>query len=157
MFNQFDAPQVPIILIKQVQDTTTAYTQQTSMFRALMITYYVVSITDSPPRLTRILNHCPTADPTCAAFSPQALAGVVEDLDLSYDLVDGAINPTNVTTLPKTIAGTTYNSNQIRKVNVHVGVRSETMSKPTQDYVRNHITTAVAVRSLASVDRYVAQ
>jgi len=49
---------------------------------------------------------------------------------------------------------TTYTANQIRKVNVHVGVRSEVMSKPTQDYVRNHIRTAVDVRSLASVDRY---
>ena len=48
----------------------------------------------------------------------------------------------------------TYNANQIRKVNMHVGVRSEAMSKPTQDYVRNHISTAVDVRSLASVDRY---
>ena len=48
----------------------------------------------------------------------------------------------------------TYNSKQIRKVNLHVGVRSETMSKPTQDYVRNHISTSVNVRSLASVDRY---
>ena len=38
-----------------------------------------------------------------------------------------------------TTAGTpsvTYTSNLIRKVNIHVGVRSEIMSKPTQDYVR---------------------
>ena len=28
------------------------------------------------------------------------------------------------------------------------------MSKPTQDYIRNHISTSVDVRSLASVDRY---
>jgi hypothetical protein len=42
----------------------------------------------------------------------------------------------------------------IKKVNVHVGVRSESISKPAQDYVRNHISTAVDVRSLASVDRY---
>jgi type II secretory pathway pseudopilin PulG len=156
-FNQFDAPQVPIILIKQVEDTTTAYTQQTTLFRALMITYYVNIIEDSPPRLTRLLNHCPTEDPTCAPFSPQALAGVVEDLDLTYDLVDGINNPTAVQELPTTIAGTTYNSNQIRKVNIHMGVRSEALSLPAQDYVRNHISTAVAVRSLASVDRYVTQ
>ena len=37
---------------------------------------------------------------------------------------------------------------------MHVGVRSEQISKPTQDYVRNHISTAVDVRSLASVDKY---
>jgi hypothetical protein len=42
----------------------------------------------------------------------------------------------------------------IKKVNIHVGVRSESISKPAQDYVRNHISTAVDVRSLASIDRY---
>ena len=61
------------------------------------------------------------------------------------------------TTLPYTdaVRNVTYNSNQIRKVNIHMGVRSEIISKPTQDYVRNHISTSVDVRSLASVDRYV--
>jgi type II secretory pathway pseudopilin PulG len=124
----------------------------TSMFRAMMITYYVdydpVNHPEIPPRLTRQLND----------FPPQALAGVVEDLELTYDLVDGVNNPTKRQTLPTTItvAGvtTSYNANQIRKVNVHVGVRSETLSKPTQDYIRNHISTSVDVRSLASVDRY---
>ena len=61
-------------------------------------------------------------------FTPQALAGVVEDLELSYDLVDGTVNPTDVKTLPFTLNGSTYTANQIRKVNVHIGVRSETMS-----------------------------
>jgi hypothetical protein len=88
------------------------------------------------------------------AFAPLALAGVVEDLDLTYDLVDGVNNPTNITTLPTTIGGVTYNSNQIRKVNVHMGVRSEIMSKPLHDYIRNHVQTAVDIRSLASVSRY---
>jgi len=53
-----------------------------------------------------------------------------------------------------TVNGITYTSNMIKTVNVHVGVRSEAISKPTQDYVRNHISTAVSVRSLANVDRY---
>ena len=96
------------------------------------------------------------ADARVNHFTPQALAGVVEDLDLTYDLVDRVNNPTNITSLPYTDAatGVTYTSNQIKKVNIHVGVRSESMSKPAQDYVRNHISTAVDVRSLASVDRY---
>jgi hypothetical protein len=90
-------------------------------------------------------------------FTPQTLAGVVEDLELTYDLVDGATNPANVKSLPYTAAGVTYNSNQIRKVNVHIGVRSEIISRPSQDYVRNHITTSVDVRSLASKEKYVTQ
>jgi len=118
---------------------------QVTLFRAMMITYYVDNTTTpGTPRLTRVLNN----------FPAQALAGVVEDLDLTFDLYDGTVNPTSVTGFPYTLNGTTYTENQIRKVNLHVGVRSETISKPTQDYVRNHITTSVNVRSLAAVDKY---
>jgi len=121
------------------------WTAPVTLFKALMITYYVDNTTTpGTSRLTRMINH----------FPPQALAGVVEDLDLTYDLYDGAANPTAVQFLPQLIGGTTYTANQIRKVNIHVGVRSETISKPTQDYVRNHITTSVNVRSLAAVDKY---
>ena len=65
--------------------------------------------------------------------------------------------PTAVTGFPYSLNGIAYSENQIRKVNLHVGVRSETISKPTQDYVRNHITTSVNVRSLAAVDKYPSQ
>ncbi len=124
----------------------TAAFPKTALMRLLMITYYVDNTTTpGTPRLTRVINH----------FSPQALAGVVEDLDLTYDLVDPTNNNvSDVTSLPYTLSGLTYTSNMIKKVNIHVGVRSETISKPAQDYVRNHISTAVDVRSLASVDRY---
>jgi prepilin-type N-terminal cleavage/methylation domain-containing protein len=116
-----------------------------TLFKAVMITYYVDNTTTpGTPRLTRVLNH----------FTPQALAGVVEDLDLTYDLYDGSVNPVALKWLPQTISGQLYTDNQIRKVNIHVGVRSETISKPTQDYVRNHITTSVNVRSLTAVDKY---
>jgi len=120
----------------------------TALFRALMITYYVDNTTTpGTPRLTRVINH----------FTPQALAGVVEDLDLTYDLVDPSSNSvSDIPSLPYTdaVTGVKYTNNMIKKVNVHVGVRSESISKPAQDYVRNHISTAVDVRSLASVDRY---
>jgi Tfp pilus assembly protein FimT len=120
----------------------------TGLFRALMITYYVDNTTSpGTPRLTRVVNH----------FTPQALAGVVEDLDLTYDLVDPMFNSvTDIPSLPYTdaVTGVKYYNNMIKKVNIHVGVRSESISKPAQDYVRNHISTAVDVRSLASIDRY---
>jgi prepilin-type N-terminal cleavage/methylation domain-containing protein len=148
-FNQFSAPQVPMILIKQAPDTTSPWSQRTSLFRALMITYYVDTTTSATPRLARLVNH----------FEPQALAGIVEDLDLTYDLVDGVNNPINVPSLPFTdaTANVTYNSNQIRKVNIHLGVRSENISRPSQNYIRNHVSTSVDVRSLASIDRYVSE
>jgi prepilin-type N-terminal cleavage/methylation domain-containing protein len=135
-------------------------TTPVTLFKALMITYYVDNTTrPGTPRLTRVVNNCPASDPTCALpasaqFAPQALAGVVEDLDLTFDLYDGVVNPTRVTGLPYVLNGVTYTESQIRKVNVHVGVRSELISRPMQDYVRNHITTSVNVRSLAAVDKY---
>ena len=58
-----------------------AWTQKTTLFRALMITYYVDNTTTpGAPRLVPARS---------IDFTPQALAGVVEDLDLTYDLVDG--------------------------------------------------------------------
>jgi type II secretory pathway pseudopilin PulG len=141
-FNQRAAAQGTVLQIKGGGSTF----QQTTLFRAVMTTYYVdTTTTPGAPRLTRQINH----------FEPQALAGVVEDLDISYDLVDGVNNPADIRSLPYTDPNSlVYTSNQIRKVNLHVGVRSEVMSKQSQDYVRNHIATAVDVRSLASVDRY---
>jgi hypothetical protein len=121
-----------------------AWVNKVTLFKAMMITYYVDNTMVGTPRLTRVLNH----------FPPQALAGVVEDLDLTYDLYDGVVNPTAVTGFPYTLNGTVYSENQVRKVNIHVGVRSESISKPLQDYIRNHITTSVNVRSLAAVDKY---
>jgi hypothetical protein len=112
--------------------------------RVFMWTYYVDSTVMGQPHLMRQLNF----------YSPQALAGVVEDLELSYDLVDGTVNPVDVKTLPFTLNGNTYTSSNIRKVNVHVGVRSEAMSTKQHDYLRNHLSTVVSLRSLAYVDRY---
>jgi type II secretory pathway pseudopilin PulG len=117
---------------------------QLSVSRVFMYTYYVHKDSSETPRLMRAVN----------MWNPQALAGVIEDLTLSYDLVDGVYNPTNVKTLPFTANGTTYGANQIRKANLHVGVRSEEKSTTTRDYVRNHLSTIVDLRNLAYVDRY---
>jgi len=117
--------------------------QTLSVQRVTMYTYYVDQ-GNGVPRLMRQYN----------SGTPQALAGVVEDLELSYDLVDGSVNPAAVRDLPLTLNGVTYSPNQIRKANVHVGVRSETMSMRVHDYLRTHISTVVSLRNLAFVDRY---
>ena len=112
--------------------------------RVYMYTYYVDD-SNGVPRLMRAVNQWP----------PTALAGVIEDLDLSYDLVDGVVNPTEIDDLPFTADdGATYAASQIRKVNVHVGVRSEDKSTRTKDYLRNHLSTVISLRNLAYVDRY---
>lgn len=116
-----------------------------SVRRLLMLTYYVHNDSSGVPRLMRALN----------MFPPQALAGVIEDLTLSYDLVDGVLNPTNIRTLPYTSAqGVTYSANQIRKANLRVGVRAEDKSARQKDYVRNTLSTIVDLRNLAYIDRY---
>jgi len=115
-----------------------------SVQRVVMYTYYV-DPNGGTPRLMRRYNMA----------TPQTLAGVVEDLQLSYDLVDGLANPTNVPDLPFTsAAGVTYSANQIRKVSVQIGVRSERWSTRLHDYLRNHLSTVVSIRNLAYVDRY---
>lgn len=113
------------------------------LYRLLMLTYYV-DTTGPEPRLTRVQNH----------FTPQALAGVVEDLELTYDVVDSVTNPTGLPSLPVTLNGLTYTANQIRKVNLHIGVRSDLLSPGQVDYIRNHMTTSVSIRNLASINRY---
>jgi hypothetical protein len=119
--------------------------QALTVQRVLMYTYYVDASVTGEPHLMRRLNN----------FAAQALAGIVEDLQLTYDLVDGTINPVDIPNLPYTDTnGNTYSANQIRKVNVHVGVRSEAKSTQTRDYRRNHLSTVVSLRSLAFVDRY---
>ena len=108
--------------------------------RVLMLTYYIDPFTTpGSPRLVRVVNRS----------TPRALAGVVEDLMVTYDLVDGVTNPTN---LPQPVAPNT--PAQIRKVNLHVGVRSDAQSTRTHEYIRNHVGTQISLRSLAFVPRY---
>jgi hypothetical protein len=109
-----------------------------------MYTYWVEEETAGVPRLMRALNF----------FDPTALAGVVEDLDITYDLVDGDVNPVGVDDLPHELEDVVFTANQIRKVNVHLGVRSENISARTDDYLRSHVSTVVSIRNLAFVDRY---
>lgn len=140
-FNQPGAAQGSVTQIVRVP------MPQGSATRILMTTYYVDPITaPGTPRLTVVHN----------MGTPLALAGVIEGLDLSYDLVDSVTNPTNRKTVPYTdlVPGITYSANQIRKVNLHVGVRSDTFAPHSNDYIRNHVSTVVSIRSLAFVNRY---
>jgi hypothetical protein len=117
---------------------------QVTARRVFMYTYFVHEDSPGIPRLMRQLN----------MFPAQALAGVVEDLELSYDLVDGEANPVNVKSLPYTLGDVTYTENQIRKVNIHIGVRSEFRSTRQDDYLRTHVSTVISLRNLAYVSRY---
>jgi hypothetical protein len=115
-----------------------------SVRRIIMTTYFVAESTPGEPRLMRATNMA-TAQP---------LAGVVEDLQFTYDLVDGTSNPSNVDDVPFTMSGDVFTSSQIRKVNIKVGVRSEEKSRSTGDYMRHYVTTVASLRNLAYVAEY---
>ena len=84
---------------------------------------------------------------------------MVDDLTITYDLVDDRINPvhpTNQPTVPVAIplGGKVFGASQIRKANLRLAVRSETRSTALNDYLRHTATTVVSLRSLAFSDRY---
>lgn len=116
----------------------------TTATRIYMVTYYLDTTTDPEmPRLIRRINDRINGRPG------EVVALVLEDLQLSYDLVDGVTNPTNVKN------PTAPNSpNQIRKVNIFVSGRSSGLLKESQDYLRRNLTTQVSLRSLTFIDRY---
>jgi hypothetical protein len=77
------------------------------------------------------------------------VALVVDNLQFTFDLVDGNTNPKNVDTpvAPNTPA-------QIRKVNLFIAARSESPSMVNRRTFRTNLSTQVSLRSLAYVDRY---
>lgn len=112
----------------------------TTATRVWMVTYYLDFTTDPQmPRLVRRINNRPG----------QVVGLVLEDLQLSYDLVDGVTNPTNVKT-----PSAPNSPNQIRKVNIFISGRSSAKIRNINDYLRHSLTTQVSLRSLAFVNRY---
>jgi prepilin-type N-terminal cleavage/methylation domain-containing protein len=126
--------------IIQLQATAGVFSAgEVSATRIKMISYFLDKDSDpSAPRLVRQENF----------RTPRAMAGAMDDLQMTYDLVDGVTNPTNVEN------PVDPSPNQIRKVNLDVGVRSEGRSMPQNKYARNRISTQISLRSLAFVDRY---
>ena len=78
-----------------------------------------------------------------------AIAMGVENVQITYDLVDGVTNPTNVDT-----PSASNSANQIRKANLFLSARSQDTNPETQQPFRNSLATEVGLRSLSFVDRY---
>ena len=127
--------------------------------RIRMVTYYIDSKTDpARPRLVRRVNN--GHETTYNNNLGTALAFDVENLQISYDLVDGVNNPSNVKFSAADIAGTGACSpdpcspNQIRKINVTLSGRSRIAMRQTKQFLRNTLATQVSLRSMSFVDRY---
>jgi Tfp pilus assembly protein PilW len=112
----------------------------TTATRITMVSYYLDATTDpTVPRLVKQIN-----------MGPRLAIGLgAENLQLTYDLVDGVTNPANV---PEPPVGTSHN--QIRKANLFISARSLEASPHTRAFVRNSLATDVGFRSLSFVDRF---
>jgi Tfp pilus assembly protein PilW len=112
----------------------------TTATRVVMISYYVDRVTDPTlPRLMRQVN----------GSAPQAIALGVENMQLTYDFVDGVGNPTNVEDVP-----VANSANQIRKINLFMSARSLDLNSHTKQFYRNTVATQIGLRSLSFMDRY---
>jgi hypothetical protein len=117
----------------------------TTATRVWMITYYLDQTTD--PLHTRLVRQ--------VNFSPPAPVGeFFENLQITYNFVDGVTNPSNQKGIPACTPPNCLSENQIRAVNLFLSARSSTPSSQTGQYFRNSLATQISLRSLAYVDRY---
>jgi hypothetical protein len=124
-----------------------------------MISYYIDVVTDPQhPRLVRRINNgnAVTFDNTLGT----AVSFDIDNLQITYDLADGSVNPANVRMTDADLQGTgacapaACSPNQIRKANLMLSGRSRNPMRGTRQFFRNRLFTQVSLRSLAFVDRY---
>lgn len=110
--------------------------------RVWMVTYYLDNVS-APPfvRLIRQINMNP----------PTPVGETLENLQFTYNFVDGVTNPSNQPTVPTGNA-----ESQIRSVNVYLAARSsyKVHSGNQTLFARSNLMTQVSLRSLAYVNRY---
>jgi type II secretory pathway pseudopilin PulG len=127
--------------------------------RVRMITYYLDTVTDPlHPRLVRRVNngHPTTFDNDLGT----AVAFDIENLQVTYDLSDGTVNPSNVkmTATDLTTSGAcspnVCSPVQIRKMNIALAGRSTNATNVHARIFRNTLASQVSLRGMAFVDRY---
>jgi hypothetical protein len=139
-----------------------AVTVSTQATRVRMISYYIDNVTNPlRPRLVRRINNGGgTGATTFNNLLGTAVAFDVDNLQITYDLADGALNPTNVKMVAAdfTTAGrcapSACSRNQIRKINILLSARSRLPLKAMGQYLYNRLQTQVSLRSLSFVDKY---
>lgn len=111
------------------------------MHRIIMVTYYLMVPTGGPitsPHLIRRVNY----------GEERPIAIGIENIQLTWDLVDGVTNPTYVTEFDEeTLEG------QIRKANIYMAGRSLAEVGRNQ-VMRTSLSTQVSLRSMSFVSRY---
>ncbi|MGB7847218.1 MAG: prepilin-type N-terminal cleavage/methylation domain-containing protein [Candidatus Acidiferrum sp.] len=110
--------------------------------RIWMISYYLDNLTS--PGYTRLIRQV-------NFNTPSAVGETLENLQFTYNYVDGATNPANQPSVP---AGNSESN--IKSVNVYLGARSSHGVQVSGErvYARSNLSTQVGFRSLAHVNRY---
>jgi type IV pilus assembly protein PilW len=145
--------------LNAVAPTGAAAPAATRITRVRMISYYLDNVTSPEhPRLVRRINN---GDPVEFDNTLGTVVAVdIENLRFSYDLNDGADNPSEVRfvaddyTDSGACAPAECSPTQIRKVNVTVAARSENAAIPGSRVYRNSLTSQVSLRGMALVNDY---
>jgi hypothetical protein len=132
--------------IKQLQNLDPVTNQPNGSYppttgtRIWMISYYLDNIADpAHVRLIRRVNFRPG----------QAVGDTLENLQFTYNFVDGVTNPSGQQTIPAGLS-----ESQIRAINVALWARSTRIWPQTHHYLRDSLSTQVSLRSMAFVNRY---
>ena len=128
--------------------------------RIRMIGYYLDNTDPTRPRLVRRINN---GNPTLFDNTlGTAVAMDIENLQFSFDIADGNLNPSGVRFTAADLAGTgacaqnPCNMNQIRKVNIVLTGRTKQSVQLAGRRFRNTLTSQVSLRGMAFVDEYLA-
>jgi Prokaryotic N-terminal methylation motif len=110
--------------------------------RIWMISYYLDNITS--PGYTRLIRQVNMNPPT-------PMGETLENLQFTYNYVDGNTNPANQPSVP-----VGNSESNIRSVNVYLGARTSRAVQQGNQFVytRSNLTTQVCLRSLAYVNSY---
>lgn len=111
----------------------------TTATRVIMVTYFLDNAIPNDPRLMRQINF----------NAPQAVAENIEDLQVSYDYIDGLANPTNQKFPP---AGDS--PNQTESANLFLAARSTQPFSSTRQFFRSNLATQVSLRGMAYFNRF---
>jgi type II secretory pathway pseudopilin PulG len=136
-------PNGTIQQLKNVGCTTTANCwNPTTITRIWMISYYLDNVSDpTHVRLVRRVN-----------FNPASPVGeTLENLQFSYNFVDGVNNPVNQDGVP---LGNT--EAQIKSINIYLGARSSNWVHQGNRnvFARNNLVTQVSLRSMSFVNNF---
>jgi prepilin-type N-terminal cleavage/methylation domain-containing protein len=114
----------------------------TSISRVWMVTYYLDTTTNPQrPQLMRQINF----------RQAQAVGQVMENLQISYDIVSAVATPNPVNT--RNIIAPDSPS-QIRKINLLLSARSENVFSKSHQYFRDNLYTQIGLRSLSFQNLY---